>query len=136
MATAHDPRKELKDLFETYKFPVASFSKISGLEEQLLLDFANNNESSLSIEKEMDLIDLIGLLTIGIPYVDEDDRVRGIIQSLEHEFEIPLETIALFSKIELNDVQSFIVDPPSISIEKRYKLGITVMFMHFIFHKK
>ncbi|MFE4241892.1 HTH domain-containing protein [Peribacillus butanolivorans] len=131
----HEPKELLKTLLNDYKMPGASLSKITGISEQVLLDFTNghNIHSSITQTEMTDLIDLVGLLVIGIPSTDANERVSAITQALNNEFGIPVETISLFSNLECEDIEKFMKENDSLSIEKRYKLAVTVLFLHYIF---
>ncbi|AOH56303.1 hypothetical protein ABE28_018210 [Peribacillus muralis] len=130
----HEPKELLKTLLNDYKMPAASLSKITGISEQVILDFANgeNVQSLISQTEMMDLIDLVGLLAIGMNSTDSNERVFAIIQALNNEFGIPLETISLFSNLESEDIEKFMAENDSLSIEKRYNLAVTVLFLHYI----
>ncbi|MFD9625275.1 HTH domain-containing protein [Peribacillus muralis] len=130
----HEPKELLKTLLNDYKMPAASLSKITGISEQIILDFANgeNIQSLISQTEMMDLIDLVGLLAIGMNSTDSNERVFAIIQALNNEFGIPLETISLFSNLEREDIEKFMAENDSLSIEKRYNLAVTVLFLHYI----
>ncbi|WP_370694027.1 MULTISPECIES: HTH domain-containing protein [Peribacillus] len=83
--------------------------KITGISEQVILDFANgeNIQSTVTQTEMMDLIDLVGLLVIGVPSTDENERVSAITQALNNELGIPVETISLFSNLECEDIEEF-----------------------------
>ncbi|MBB6447309.1 HTH domain-containing protein [Bacillus benzoevorans] len=134
MLDNNDPRELLKILFEKYKFPLNSLSKITGIKDELILNYANGEDalSSLSLEKQLDLIDLIMLLTLGMNSIEEDERVRSIIETLETEFGISTETLALYANLDREEITNFLNDYTSIPIEKKYRLGITVLFLHYI----
>ncbi|MCK1992059.1 hypothetical protein GW626_17045 [Peribacillus muralis] len=134
MMINHEPKELLKTLLNDYKMPAASLSKITGISEQIILDFANgeNVQSLISQTEMMDLIDLVGLLAIGMNSTDSNERVFAIIQALNNEFGIPLETISLFSNLESEDIEKFMAENDSLSIEKRYNLAVTVLFLHYI----
>ncbi|MFE4810081.1 HTH domain-containing protein [Peribacillus simplex] len=59
----HEPKELLRTLLNDYKMPAASLSKITGISEQVILDFANgeNIQSTVTQTEMMDLIDLVGL---------------------------------------------------------------------------
>lgn len=130
----HEPKELLKTLLNDYKMPAASLSKITGISEQVILDFANG-ENAITQTEMMDLIDLVGLLVIGVPSTDANERVSAITQALTDEFGIPVETNSLFSNLECEDIEEFMKENASLSIEKRYSLAVTVLFLHYIFKR-
>ncbi|WP_440970003.1 HTH domain-containing protein [Peribacillus frigoritolerans] len=133
----HEPKELLRTLLNDYKMPAASLSKITGISEQVILDFANgeNIQPAITQTEMMDLIDLVGLLVIGVPSTDANERVSAITQALTDEFGIPVETISLFSNLECEDIEEFMKENASLSIEKRYSLTVTVLFLHYIFKR-
>jgi hypothetical protein len=78
---------------------------------------------------------MIFMLSEGIVLVNEDDRVKGVIDVLIGEFEISYETLAIYSGLELGDLQSFMNDTNSVSCEKKYKLAVASLFLHYLFKK-
>jgi len=78
---------------------------------------------------------MIFMLSEGIVMINEDDRVKGVIDVLIGEFGIKYETLAIYAGIGLEDVQSFMNNTNSISIEKKYKLAVASLFLHYLFKK-
>lgn len=78
---------------------------------------------------------MIFMLSEGIMMVNEDDRVKGVIDVLISEFEISYETLAIYSGLELGDLQGFMNDSNSVSCEKKYKLAVASIFLHYLFKK-
>ena len=77
----------------------------------------------------MDLIDLVGLLSHRACLQPmQMKEVSAITQALTNEFGIPVETISLFSNLECEDIEEFMKENDSLSIEKRYNLAVTVPF--------
>ncbi|WP_253199000.1 HTH domain-containing protein [Clostridium estertheticum] len=81
------------------------------------------------------LSNMIYMLSDGILIINEADRIKGVIDILISEFEIKYETLAIYAKLELEDVQNFMDDTNSISIEKKYKLAVAVLFFHYLFER-
>jgi len=135
----NDPRELLKILLKKYKLSTDSLSKITGIKNEVILNYANGEDddlSSLSPNNKLDFMDLIMLLTLGMEAANEDERVYYVIETLTSEFSISTETIALYANLEHKEVENFLEDHTSISIEKKYKLGITVLFLHYICKQK
>lgn len=65
--------------------------------------------------------------------VNEDDRVKGVIDVLISKFEISYETLSIYSGLELGDLQSFMNNTNFISCEKKYKLAVASIFLHYLF---
>ncbi|EDT75995.1 HTH domain-containing protein [Clostridium butyricum] len=148
-------RKDIENLLKNYKIELKSLSKMIGVDyvwlkdymdgKNNLYDFFNNsvnigenNEESLknsNIPNPSHLCNMIFMLSEGIMMVSEDDRVKGVIDVLISEFEISYETLAIYSGLELGDLQSFMNDSNSVSCEKKYKLAVASIFLHYLFKK-
>ncbi|MDB2139965.1 HTH domain-containing protein [Clostridium butyricum] len=148
-------RKDIENLLKNYKIELKSLSKMIGVDyvwlkdymdgKNNLYDFFNNrvntgenNEESLknsNIPNPSHLCNMIFMLSEGIMMVNEDDRVKGVIDVLISEFEISYETLAIYSGLELGDLQSFMNDSNSVSCEKKYKLAVASIFLHYLFKK-
>lgn len=75
------------------------------------------------------------MLSEGILIINEDDRVKAVIDVLIGELEINYETLAIYSGLELRDLQSFMNDTDSVSCEKKYKLAVASLFLHYLFKR-
>lgn len=117
-------------LFDKYKLSSKSLSKITGVSEDIITNYAKGELEDFAIPRE--LIFRIYLLTLSMEAEEEDGRVRGVIRSLMAHYDLSIETLALYAKVEPAEITSFLAGDPSISIETRYKIGITVLFLHFI----
>ena len=124
-------------LIEHFKFKVDSISKLTGIEvdklEKLINGQAEFLELSLPIKQFSTLTRIVSMLSDGIPSVDDDLRVKSIIEHLIYNLEINIETIAIYSEVNIDDVNSFMEDVNSISYEKKYKLATKSLFMHLLF---
>lgn len=132
-------RKDIENLLKNYKIELKSLSKMIGVDYVWLKDYMDgknkvydffsnsvnigqNNEESLknsNIPNPSHLCNMIFMLSEGIIMVNEDDRVKGVIDVLISEFEISYETLAIYSGLELGDLQSFMNDSNSVSCEKK-----------------
>lgn len=135
----NDIKEMLIYLIKNFKFKVASISKLTGIEVDKLEKLINGKvellELSLPIEQFSTLTRIVSMLNDGISSVDDDSRVKSIIEHLIYNLEINLETIAIYSEVNIDDLKSFMKDPDSISYEKKYKLATKSLFMHFLFKK-
>lgn len=124
-------------LIERFKFKVDSISKLTGIEVYKLEKLINGEidflELSLPLEQFSTLTRIVSMLNDGILSVDNDTRVKIIIEHLMYDLEINLETIAIYSEVTIDDLKSFMKDTNSISYEKKYKLATKSLFMHFLF---
>ncbi|MBZ9687481.1 hypothetical protein G9F72_014210 [Clostridium estertheticum] len=148
-------REDIQNLIKNYKIELKSLSKITGIDYVWLKDFMDEKNNFLDFftnlknfnEKNKDSINnsnipnpsylsnMIFMLSDGILMINEDDRTKGVIDVLISEFEIKYETLAIYAKLELEDVQNFMNDTHSISIEKKYKLAVASLFLHYLFKR-
>ena len=81
-------------LIEHFKFKVDSISKLTGIEvdklEKLINGQAEFLELSLPIKQFSTLTRIVSMLSDGIPSVDDDLRVKSIIEHLIYNLEIIL----------------------------------------------
>jgi hypothetical protein len=103
-----------------------------------LKNFNENNKESINNSNILDpfyLSSMIYMLSDGMLIVNEDARIKAVIDGLISELEIKYETLAIYAKIELEDVQNFINDTNSIFIEKKYKLAVSSLFLRYLFKR-
>ncbi|MBU3102053.1 hypothetical protein KPL44_22685 [Clostridium sp. DSM 17811] len=127
-------RGDIQNLINNYKIELKSLSKITGIDYVWLKDFMDGKNNS-NIQEPAYLSNMLYMLSDGILMINEDNRIKGVIDVLISEFEIKYETLAIYAKLELEDVQNFMDDTNSISIEKKYKLAVAVLFLHCLFKR-
>lgn len=120
-------------ILNDYKISTRALSKITGLNEEIFLNFENSNLDDLPDENIHTLSHIAGFLSFGISEISENDRVKGIIEVLIGIFELTFENIALYAKLEAEDIVQFMNDCDSLSFDKRYKLAVTSLFLLNIF---
>lgn len=125
-----DGKHLLNLLLDKYKFSSKSLSKITGVPENTIMNYAKGVIDDFVIPRE--LLVRITLLTLSMEAEDEDVRVRGVIRSLMAYYDISVETLAMYANVEPSEITNFLDDYKSIPLETRYKIGVTVLFLHFI----
>ncbi|WP_051541656.1 HTH domain-containing protein [Clostridium lundense] len=148
-------RKDINNLMKNYKIELKSLSKMLGVDyvwfkdymdgKNDLYDFFTDTVNSKDNNKEnlnnsnapnpAHLCNMISMLSEGVLAINEDERVKAVIDVLIHVFEINYETLAIYSGLELKDLQSFMNDTNSISCEKKYKLAVASLFLHYLFKR-
>ncbi|AWI03488.1 HTH domain-containing protein [Clostridium drakei] len=143
-------RKDIQNLMKNYKIELKSLSKITGIDDILLKEFMDgkniffdffinlknfNENNNSNTSNPTYLLNIIPMLSDGVLMISEDDRIKGVIDILIGEFEIKYETLAICAKLKLEDVQNFMNDTNSISIEKKYKLAVASLFLHYLFKR-
>lgn len=130
-------RERLQHLIEYHKITLKSLSKILEVDCSWLTNFLDGKAHwhELPPLHSMSFENTISMLSDGILGVNEDTRIKAVIEGLEFEFDLTYETIAIYAGIELEELQSFMTDANSISYEKRYKLATASLFLHYLFKK-
>ncbi|WPC42759.1 HTH domain-containing protein [Clostridium sp. JS66] len=143
-------RKDMQNLMKNYKIELKSLSKITGIDDILLKEFMDgknifldffinlknfNENNNSNTPNPTYLLNIIPMLSDEVLMISEDDRIKGVIDILIGEFEIKYETLAIYAKLKLEDVQNFINDTSSISIEKKYKLAVASLFLYYLFKR-
>lgn len=70
----------------------------------------------------------------GIDSIDENTRIILIAESLLLDYGISIETLALYSKVNINKINNFINNKIPFGFEDMYKFSVVVLFLHFIFN--
>ncbi|WP_028591962.1 HTH domain-containing protein [Paenibacillus massiliensis] len=126
--------KFLERVMTTYKLSTQALSKMSNSSEDMILDLLNGtvDETKYSQVVILEFQQFIVLLSVGFESVQSNERVQGVIEHLIHNLNFSVDSLALFSKLETQDIYHFLENPDSISFEKRYKLATTTLFLHYI----
>lgn len=112
-----------------YHISTQSLSLITGIEEELINKQVYGHDLAT-------LNQLLVMLSTGMEQVGEDERVRGIIEVLNQVFNITSQTIALYSKVDENDVEQMLNgNYGQISFENRYRIATTSIFLHYLFKR-
>ncbi|GAB6928889.1 hypothetical protein JCM10914A_28720 [Paenibacillus sp. JCM 10914] len=112
-----------------YHISTQSLGLITGIDEELI----NKQEYGHDLTT---LKQLLVMLSTGMEQVGEDERVRGILEVLNQVFNITCQTIALYSKVDENDVEQMLNgNYDQISFENRYRIATTSIFLHYLFNK-
>lgn len=128
-------RALLNDTMNTYQITAQSLSRITGMDKHIIEDFAIGGKD-IPDEHRNDFIalfDLISMLSVGMEQVNENDRVRAVIEGLIHAFDISIDTLALYAKVESEEIQQFLKEPGGIPLEKRYRIAVTSLFLYYLF---
>lgn len=127
----------LVSLTQNFKVTLSCLSKLTNLDVELLEKIISKQidliESGLSVEQLTKLVSTANKFTQVVPAVEDNERLKAIIEHLTQELEIGFETISIYTQISVEDLESFMKDPNSISYEKRYRLGVKSIFLQFLF---
>lgn len=84
--------------------------------------------SRLSSYESARLSTLAAQLTEGFK-IDDDVRLRGIVETLIAQCHLTQQNIALLTGIALDELNKFLLDPQTISLESKYELAIRVSYL-------
>ncbi len=149
-------RESIKKLIEDYKFELEALSRMINVDYNWLKDYMDGKRNlhefyanaidSIKNNKELvwnpkcpepsSLSNKIYILSEGICSINEDGRVKGIIDVLIIDVGISYDTLAMYAGIGLDDVQNFMKDTNSITYEKKYKLAVASLSLHFLVNGK
>ncbi|EUJ33037.1 hypothetical protein MFLO_05530 [Listeria floridensis FSL S10-1187] len=68
----------------------------------------------------------------GFDKTSEDEKVRAVISQLAYYFDFSYETLALYGKVSVSELEQFMQNPEALPLEKRYVLGIRMLYLNFI----
>ena len=117
------------------KFSTDTKEKIEVFETEAALELLMKEYFKQTVWNKLYRREVLGDFEFPVGKINEDERVKGIIDVLINEFEINNETIAIYSGLELGDLQSFMNDTNSVSCEKKYKLAVASLFLHYLLKK-
>ncbi|MEN1984786.1 HTH domain-containing protein [Paenibacillus hubeiensis] len=124
----------LEKVMTTYKLSTQTLSKMSNCSEDMILDLLNDSLDKTNYSQVMisEFQQFIVLLSVGFERIESNERVRGVIDHLIHHLNFSVDSLALFSKLEKQDVHHFLENPETLSFEKRYNLATTTLFLHYV----
>ena len=134
--TKNKLREKFLIILNEYKISLKTLSKVTQINIDSLSDYINEKKEITDLLAEnRELLSLIGMLSDGMPAsaFSEDKRVKSVIELLVMLFGLEYETIALYAGLNKHDVENFMQDTTSIDYEKRYKLAVTSLMLHYLF---
>ncbi len=123
-------RDILNNLIKKDKLSIETFSIATGVEEKTLSNFLNGSPLKFPVgkrNKTMERINLVvGMLTEGIELVQDDDRIKAIIEELNNTYKIDNKALSQYVGISEEQLQNFINEPTNASYEIRYHIAAKV----------
>ncbi|MBC1458761.1 HTH domain-containing protein [Listeria newyorkensis] len=115
-------------LKDKYGLAEKSISKLLGIDVMNLDEDYRSNSNSQTNHAEYVLPFFVGSLDA----TSDDAKLLGVIEGLIHYFDLSLETLALYAEITADEMKNFISDSNSLSVEKKYHMGMRIMLIHFV----
>lgn len=125
----------LKKIIENYRISPESLSKITGVDTEFIKGLAEGKGDLFDISEvtKITFTNLMVMLSLGVSSVNEDDRVKSIIDTLNEMYGISYDTIAIYAQMDKEDILQFLQDSSHVSSEKKYKVAVTSLFLYYIF---
>lgn len=82
----------------------------------------------LSREESTRLASLAAQITAGLQ-IDDDVRLRAIIETLTIQCHLTLQNIALLTRVGLEELERFVRDPESAPLEMKYELAVRASYL-------
>lgn len=126
-------QSELNRLVEQGFMSIETLAQIGKVEENDIKKFLAGEENMLSFEERGRLAHISAMLHEGMELIEDDERVQGIIDVLKDIYKIDNRAIAHYIDVDEQTLSNFMVNPDSISYEIRYKIGVRVSMLHYVF---
>lgn len=84
--------------------------------------------AELSREESTRLASLAAQITAGLQ-IDDDVRLRAIIETLTTQCHLTLQNIALLTRIGLDELERFVREPASAPLETKYELAVRASYL-------
>lgn len=128
-------REKLLVVINDYQIKLETLNKITQIDVGWFSDYINkkNRIFDLPIEKQGLLVHLLNMLSAGMTLISEDERVKGVIDVLIEQFGLECETISLYAGLKRHDIEGFMQDTATLDYEKKYKLAVTCLMLHYLF---
>lgn len=120
-------RDILNNLIQKDKLSIETFSIATGIEEKSLSNFLNGNPLKFPIGKRIQIMErinlVVGMLSEGMELVQDDDRIKAIIEELNNTYKMNNKAISQYVGISEEQLQNFINEPKNTSYETRYHIA-------------
>lgn len=138
-STMHNPADELRRAIAEGRISQAALQVITSIDRERLamfLDEAHRSEAGLSTrtpilsgDESVRLSVLAGQLIQGME-IDDDDRLRGILEGLTIQFTLTTQNIALLTHTSVGDVEACLTDPGAVSPEVKFPLAVRASYLN------
>ncbi|RZU65354.1 hypothetical protein EV379_1686 [Microterricola gilva] len=82
----------------------------------------------LSGDESARLSSLVAQLTGGFQ-IDDDVRLRAIIETLTAQCGLTLQNVALLTRVRVEHLENFLRDPTSVPVERKYELAVRTSYL-------
>lgn len=133
---AYDVDQGLRYLIDTGRISPESLSAITGITPTTLREYLATEHqpgmtaapSGLSGAQGTQLSMLAVLLTDGLAE-DDDVRLRALVETLTHQYNLTHENIALLVDADVTDVKAVTLDAVAVDAAKKYRLAVRLSYL-------
>ncbi|TQJ31486.1 HTH domain-containing protein [Microbacterium sp. SLBN-146] len=80
-------------------------------------------------DAESTRVSVLTALLTHVAEIDDDERLRGILESLTAECRLTLENIAQLTRVDLDDLKRAVNDPGSVSPATKYTIALRCSYL-------
>lgn len=132
----HIPSDDLKATIATGGLSVEALQAITHVPAEKMTRFLAEEWSNspgasapLPTDEEFRRISMLSaFLSTGLR-IDDNERLRGILESLTVECHLTLDNIARLVDVDVNHVERALVDPSSVPLDARYRLAMRTSYI-------
>ena len=72
-------------------------------------------------------------MTDGIKLINDDQRIKAVIDVLVESFGVTFSALSVITGLEVPEIEKFMENSTTIGCEKKYRLATRVLFLHYVF---
>lgn len=128
-------RERLSVVVNEYKISLDTVHKATGVDLEWLSNYISEKTTldTLPMDKYGRLFDVIAVLSDGVKLVDDDERIKGIIDVLVQLFGVTFAALSAITGLEQQEIEQFTQNPSTLDYEKKYNLATKSLFLHYVF---
>lgn len=129
-------RVNLLKVIELYGLKIETISLISDIDCKWLIKYINGENLDIGIKfKDYLFLSDLALYISESFKIDYDEKLILLIKYFNEFFKIDYDILANIAKISVAELETFMDFPNTLAIDKKYKLGMTVMTLNLIFKR-
>lgn len=121
----------LAKLEDSYHVTKETIERMVGLKAETLSAYLRE-ERTLTSDEQQRLGTVCEILLNGVTGVNDDNRIRGVLDHLVEDFSISYETLSLFSNVAAEDIKQFREGEEALSDDKKYRLSVKAYYLLLI----
>ena len=128
-------RGKLSVVVNEHQLSLETLHKVTGVSITWLSDYLNekNPLNTLPNDKFGRFFDVVAILSDGMKLIDDDDRIKGVIDVLVESFGVTYDTLSILTGLEQEEIDQFMQNPSTLDYNKKYRLATKSLFLHYVF---